>query len=184
MHKLSILSFVFSLLSGLIVTQSENIKLNKESKYRPATIIHQTAIEEQTEDQDQKNAKNWLIKTIEVYFSKDFSNMEDITTKSYVAYKIDAMNLEYDESLTEEGFKKKWKNKFDTRYVGYEAFLVPTQDNGKIKVTSCKLLSVTKDKAYIFETIIRDLDYKQNYKRDIKVIRSGKTFLIADVKEY
>lgn len=182
MYKISIL---FSLLSGLMAIQNENQPSNKELEFNQKTITNQTVIiEQQTEDQDQKNAKNWLIKSIEAYFGKDSSNMQDITTKAYSEYKVDAMNLEYDESLTEAGFKKKWKNKFDTKYVGYEAFLVPTQDNGKIKITSCKLLSVTKDKAYIFETVIKDLDYKHSYKRDIKVIHSGKSFLIADVKEY
>jgi hypothetical protein len=176
MYKLSILTF--TLLSGLMIMQNENIQFNKGLNHLSDRNI------KTTENQDQENAKDWLIKAIEINFNKDTFDTADITTKTYAEYKSDAINIEYENGLTQEAFKKKWKNKFDLKYVGYNGFLVPTQDYGKIKVSSCKLLSVTKDKAYIFETIIRDVDYKHNYKRDIKVIHSGKSFLIADVKEY
>jgi hypothetical protein len=155
-----------------------------QSKYYSNKSINQTVIEQKTGDQDQENAKKWLIKAIETNFNQETFKMSDITTKNYAEYKSDAINIEYDNGLTQETFEKKWKNKFDTKYVGTEAFLIPTQDYGKIKVMSCKFLSLTKDKAYIFETVVRDLTYKQSYKRDIKVIQSGKSFLIADVKEY
>ncbi|MCV9927168.1 hypothetical protein OIU83_05870 [Flavobacterium sp. LS1R49] len=180
MHKVNFLALIFPLLSAIMLIKNGKSQPNHHSN----TKTNQTVIEQKTKDQDQENAKKWLIKAIEINFNKETFEMSDITTKTYAEYKSDAINIEYDNGLTNETFKKKWKNTFDTKYVGTEGFLIPTQDYGKIKVMSCKFLSVTKDKAYIFETIVRDLTYKHSYKRDIKVIHSGKSFLIADVKEY
>lgn len=177
MNQFNTLAFVFSLLSSLIV--NENVQSNKRLISTSKTITNKKA-----ENPNQENAKKWLVKTIETNFNKDTYKMSDMTTKAYAEYKIDAINIEYDNGLTEEKFKQKWQNKFDIKYVGNNGFLVPSQDYGKIKVTSCVFLSETKDKEYIFETIISDLTFNQNYKRDIKVIPSGKSFLIADVKEY
>ncbi|MCV9933100.1 hypothetical protein OIU80_12475 [Flavobacterium sp. LS1R47] len=179
MYKFNTLALAFTLLSGLTVVQDGNAQSNKG-----LISTSKTNTELKTENQDQENAKKWLVKTIETNFNKDTYKMSDMTTKTYAEYKSDAINMEYDDGLTEETFKKKWHNQFNTKYVGTGGFLVPSQDYGKIKVMNCKFLSVTKDKAYIFETTIRDLTFKQNYKRDIKVIHSGKSFLIADVKEY
>ncbi|MET3020358.1 hypothetical protein [Flavobacterium hydatis] len=184
MHKFNALKFSFILASTLAIIQNGNAQSNKGLISPSNATINNAANKQKTENQNQENAKNWLIKTIETNFNKDTYEMSDMTTKTYAQYKSDAINIEYDNGLTEESFKKKWKNKFDTKYVGMNGFLIPTQDYGKIKVSSCKLLYISKDKGYVFETIIKDLTFKTSYKRDIKVIQSGKSFLIADVKEY
>lgn len=131
-------------------------------------------------------AKKWLVETILTYFKNDISEMSGITTKTYEEYKSEATNVEMDTdiSMTQEEFENKWKNKYDTKYagIGY-GFLISAQDWGKIEVTKCNLLSENKD-SYVFEVVISDTDAKADYKRDIKVIKSGKSFLIDDVKEY
>lgn len=184
MHKINTLRFTFLLLSAMTITLNGNAQSNKGLISPSNATINNTANKQKLENQNQENAKKWLIKTIETNFNKDTYEMSDMTTKTYALYKSDAINIEYDNGLTEESFKKKWKSKFDTKYVGMNGFLVPTQDYGKIKVSSCKLLYISKDKGYVFETIIKDLTFKTSYKRDIKIIPSGKSFLIADVKEY
>lgn len=131
-------------------------------------------------------AKKWLIKSIENFFkqNEEFPEMSTITTKAYNDYKIDAMNIDLgtDGSLTLEQFNKKWKKKYDVKYAGYDGFLISAQDSGKVTVAKCELLS-SKNNVYVFHVIIKDLTYKGTYTRDIKVIESGKSFLIDDVKE-
>jgi hypothetical protein len=184
MQKFNALKFTFILVSTLAIIQNGNAQSTKGLISPSNATINNAANKQKVESQNQENAKKWLIKTIETNFNKDTYEMSDMTTKTYAEYKSDAINIEYDNGLTEESFKKKWKSKFDTKYVGMNGFLVPTQDYGKIKVSSCKLLYISKDKGYVFEIIIKDLTFKTSYKRDIKVIPSGKSFLIADVKEY
>lgn len=129
-------------------------------------------------------AKKWLVKAIENFFKQESADMSSITTKSYNAYKSDAMNIDMGEdSLTLEQFNKKWKKKYDVKYAGYDGFLISGQDWGKIVVSKCELISA-KGNVYIFQVIIKDTQYKATNKRDIKVIESGKSFLIDDVKEY
>lgn len=134
---------------------------------------------------ESETAKKWLVKTILTYFKNDISEMSGITTKTYEEYKSEATNVEMDTdiSMTQEEFENKWKNKYDTKYAGIGGFLISAQDWGKIEVTKCNLLSENMD-SYVFEVIISDTDAKADYKRDIKVIKSGKSFLIDDVKEY
>ena len=134
-----------------------------------------------------EKAKKWLVETIEKNLNKDFYNMSDFTTKDYAEYKQDATNVDlYAEgSLTENEFKNKWKNKFDVRFAGIgNGFLISAQDNGKIKVISCVPLKSDNQNEYNFKTIIRDIDFKTEDKRDIKVIENKSSFLISDVKEY
>jgi hypothetical protein len=134
-----------------------------------------------------ENAKKWLIETIDVYFKKDNLEMTGITTKTYEDYKVDAINvdLDTDGALTQEAFDDKWKSKFDTKYAGIGVgFLISAEDFGKIKVTKCDLLLSQSSDGYIFKTVITDTEFKTNYKRDIKIIKSGNSFLIDDVREY
>lgn len=130
-------------------------------------------------------AKKWLVKSIENFFKQESADMISITTKSYSDYKTDAMNIDMDTegSLTLEQFNKKWKKKYDVKYAGYDGFLISAQDWVKIVVSKCELISA-KGNVYIFQVIIKDTQYKSTYKRDIKVIESGKSFLIDDVREY
>jgi hypothetical protein len=139
---------------------------------------------------DTEKAKQWLVKSIESYFVSDLtlmdSVMNSICTKTYFTYKSDATGVDMDGGMTKKGFEKKWKNKFNTQFGGSGVgFLISGQDWTKIKVSKCVLSNKKADEGYLFETIITDkgvADY--NYKREIKVIKSGDNFLIADVLEY
>jgi hypothetical protein len=142
--------------------------------------------------QDTLQVKRWLTEVIEGYtngvdLKASYLKMRSSLTKEYYEYKQDAINVEYDSpegSLTIEEFNKKWQGKFDTKFVGKGGFLISSQDNGKVKVTTCILLKNLGDSATIYHVIIDDLDFKNKFIRDIKVIgRSGK-LLIADVIEY
>lgn len=133
-----------------------------------------------------ENAKKWLIETIATYFKKDFPAMSGITTKTYEEYKSEATNvdLDTDVAMTQQEFENKWKNKYDTKYAGIgSGFLISGQDWGKIEVSKCNLL-LEKGDTYVFRTILNDTDFKTDYKRDIRIIKSGNSFLIDDVKEY
>jgi hypothetical protein len=133
-----------------------------------------------------ENAKKWLIETIQTYFKKDFPEMSGITTKTYEEYKTEATNVDLDteEAMTQTEFEKKWKNKYDTKYAGIGfGFLISGQDWGKIEITKCNLV-VENDDTYVFQTVLRDTDFKTDYKRDIRIVKSGNSFLIDDVKEY
>jgi hypothetical protein len=148
--------------------------------------VHQPLLDSPKEMTFDKSelAKKWLVKAIENFFKQESADMSSITTKSYNEYKSDAMNIDMgEESLTLEQFNKKWKKKYDVKHVGYDGFLISGQDWGKIVVSKCDLISA-KGNVYIFQVIIKDTQYKATNKRDIKVIESGKSFLIDDVKEY
>jgi hypothetical protein len=157
-------------------------KISKEEKAElPATG---------KEKADSEAARKWLIETVDYYFKpnkEDWSDMKGITTKTYEEYKVDAINVDLgtDGALTLSEFENKWRKKFDTKYAGIGVgFLVPEQDIGTIEVTSCKLLKCISEKKYLFEMIIRDSDFKREYKREIEVIRSSDSLLISDVKEF
>jgi hypothetical protein len=52
-------------------------------------------------------------------------------------------------------------------------------------VTKCELSPLKLKEGYLFETEIEDIGTVTTiYKRDIKVVSSGNSFLIADVLEY
>jgi hypothetical protein len=131
---------------------------------------------------DGEAAKKWLLKAIDQFF-KETVEMENITTKTYSEYKSDAMNIEMDGGMTLAAFEKKWNGKFNTKRVGYDGFLISAQDWNKISVTSCLLMNTTKDNGFLFRVVLKDVVSKEIFKRDIKVIPSGKSFLIADVLE-
>ncbi len=136
---------------------------------------------------DTENAKEWLIETIETYFKKDLQEMRGKTTKPYEEYKTDATNVDLDTegALTQTEFENKWKRLYDTKYAGIgNGFLISGQDWGKIEVTKCNSLKSNSENEFVFETTIRDIDFKVDYKREIKVIKTENSFLICDVKEY
>ena len=154
------------------------------------------AISSQNTDEIAK-AKVWLVSGIEEYLNKKNGlaentneeadgNTQTIFSKKYEEYKSDAINIDLDAdgSLTLQEFQKKWKNDFDCKYAGYDSgFLVGAQDWGLIKVTQCDYKTTEKGQL-IFSVIISDTENKLDYHRDIKVIPSGKSFLISDVLEY
>lgn len=129
-------------------------------------------------------AKQWLIESIETNFKTAEGLIDSICTKDYAAYKSDAIGVEYDGGMTQQAFEKKWKDKFDVKHVGIgTGFLISGQDWENIKVAKCELSPMKLNEGYLFETIIEDSPSKSTYKRDIKVIKSGKSFLISDVLE-
>jgi hypothetical protein len=129
-------------------------------------------------------AKKWLIESIEANFKTPEGLIDSICTKNYATYKSDAIGVEYDGGMTKQAFEKKWKDEFDVKHVGIgTGFLISGQDWVKIKVAKCELSPLKLKDAYLFETVIEDLPSKYTYKRDIKVIKSGKSFLISDVLE-
>jgi hypothetical protein len=129
-------------------------------------------------------AQKWLIENIEKNFKTTEGLIDSICTKDYATYKSDAIGVEYDGGMTQKAFEKKWKDKFDVKHAGIgTGFLISGQDWEKIKVSKCELSPLKLKKGYLFETIIEDSPSKANYKRDIKVIKSGNSFLISDVLE-
>jgi uncharacterized protein with gpF-like domain len=132
-------------------------------------------------------AKKWLTTNIEENFRTPDGLIDSICTKNYAEYKSDAIGVEYDGGLTQKAFEKKWKNKFDVKHAGVgTGFLISGQDWTKIKVTKCELSPLKLKEGYLFETTIEDVGAttKTTYKRNIQVVSSGNSFLIADVLEY
>lgn len=140
-------------------------------------------------------AKEWLIANIESSLNNENGNVEnsneeaekevkDIYTTQYSAYKIDAINVDLDDGLTEDEFITKWKGKYNPELAGIGfGFLIPGQDYGLIKVTNCKLKNKTPN-GFVFNVVLEDTNYHKKYNRDIRVIVDAKSFLIDDVLEY
>jgi hypothetical protein len=144
---------------------------------------------------DTLQVKRWLTNVIESYtnsndnganFNAAYGRMLNALTDDYQNYKVDAMYLDSDREppMSKEEFKKKWEGKYNTEYVGFGGFIISAQDNGKIKVTSCYLLSDIEQNALVYRVIIEDLDYKMRYNRDIKVIAQHGRLFIDDIMEY
>lgn len=140
---------------------------------------------------DTTKVKEWITKVIEDYtnatdLNAGFENLRKAFTNDYYHYKQDALNLGYDgdSSLTEDGFKKKWKHKYNTKYVGEGGYIISAQDNGKVKVSEIALLKQIDNNASLYKVVITDLDLKATFKRDIKVILEGDKLLIDDIIEY
>jgi hypothetical protein len=172
----------------LISISCQNKQVKKEVLVEAPTTDN-TPIEKKENNQvanTSENAKKWLIETIQTYFKKDFPEMSGITTKTYEEYKTEATNvgLDTEVAMTQTEFENKWKKKYDTKYAGIGfGFLISGQDWGKIEVSKCILLAENGDSC-VFQTILRDTEFKTDYKRDIRVVKSGNSFLIDDVKEY
>lgn len=180
MKKIAVLFLI------VLISISCQNKPTKQDQLVEKTTIENNKIENNQASENSESAKKWLIETIKTYFKKDFPKMTGITTITYEEYKTEATNvdLETDVAMTQTEFENKWKNKYDTKYSGIGfGFLISGQDWGKIEITKCNLLSEIDD-SYIFQTILSDTEFKTDYKRDIKIIKSGNSFLIDDVKEY
>ena len=140
---------------------------------------------------DTLQVKLWLIDVIESYTNSDslntaFEKMLNTLTDNYQSYKFDAMYLDSDREppMSKEEFEKKWGCKYNTEYVGFGGFIISSQDNGKIKVTSCNLLRSEERNASSYRVVVEDLDYKIKFNRDIKVINQNGRLLIDDIIEY
>lgn len=130
-------------------------------------------------------AATWLKMAIEGHFNSDNFPDSLISTPTYYQYKSDATSVGYAGGLTETEFTAKWKDVYDTRLAGMgTGFLISGQDYGRIKVLSCKLEPPVRADGFLFSVVIEDLDFKAKYKREIRVISAGSSFLIDDVHEY
>jgi hypothetical protein len=167
---------------------------NSAEKTHADTAKSMTTVQQQrgTTDSllaDTLKVEKWLTNVIESFFknySNDkaaYDNFRHALTDDYYNYKQDAINTEYDigDTIT---FKKKWQGKYDTRYVGYDGFLISGQDWGTIKVTQCNFLRHIGRDAYVYKVVITDLHFKTKDNRDIKVIVKNGKLLIDDVIEY
>lgn len=178
--KLIILSSLFLIISC------------KEENKSTTTTVSQTPKENivtkpESESNESEDAKKWLTESIEKFFKTDLSTvdsaMQNMTTKDYYEYKTDATNVEMDTdgSLTEKEFDQKWKNKFDTKKTGTNVgFLISGQDWNEIKVSKCNFISQDGN-TYLFDVILEDKEYKEEYPIQVKVVKGKEGFRIADV---
>lgn len=127
----------------------------------------------------------WLIKSLETYFAKyDKIPLTKLCTPTYIAYKQDALEIDYDSGLSLAAFKQKWKGKFDTKYAGVnQGFFISGQDFGKIRVTTCTFLRNDENGKW-YKVVLRDDEFKVNYRREIRLIEQKGSYKIADVKEF
>lgn len=132
-----------------------------------------------------EEARKWLEKSIEEYFSNDDLVMKKITTPEYYAYKSDAMDLESgsEQALALDAFENKWRGRFDTSKAGVgEGFLMPSQDWTVVKVEKCALESFGVFDDFSFDVLLRDDGFKSDYSIKIIVKRQGGQYRIADVR--
>ena len=178
MNKIYLLITLLSFTSCQNKTKKIEVEVNSDS------ISTDIKVAEITESD---LAKKWLIESIETNFKTPEGLIDSICTKDYATYKSDAIGVEYDGGMTQQAFEKKWKDKFDVKHVGIgTGFLISGQDWTKIKVVKCKLSPLKLKEGFFFETTIEDVGAttKTMYKRDIKVVPKGNSFLISDVLEY
>jgi len=165
------------LLCTLISCQGEE---EKKPEPTPASITAPA------EDTRQEAAKTWLSTGIEQYFTHFDSLRGDyayLCTPTYAECKSDATAVGMDGGLADDEFTTKWKNR-DVSQIGIgEGFLVAGNDFGTIRVSACTFKNKTDKGAYVFETILEDVDFKSTFYRDISVIPQGNSFLIEDVRE-
>jgi len=138
--------------------------------------------------QDTTHIKHWLTKVITDYVNNDDLKTADDSlrkalTEDYYNYKYEAISLEY-RDMTAKEFHEKWKEKYDTKFVGTGGFFTSVGDNGKVEVTNCTLIKSLGETAKVFHTVIHDLRWKTDYIMDITVIYKDNKLLIDDVKEY
>lgn len=162
-------------------------KEEKKETIVSAIDIPKEKVVSEGKSNESEDAKKWLVESIEKFFKTDLSTMdkamEEITTKDYYEYKTDATNvdMDVDGSLTLKEFQNKWKSKFDTEKAGTGVgFLISGQDWNEIKVTKCLLLS-QHENTYVFDVLLTDKQYKEEYPVQVKVIQEKDGFRIADV---
>lgn len=178
MNKYFFIVTAFIALNGCVNSNTTQEKINTKQELNRE--INQLG--------DTTNIKKWLSKIISDYVNNEDSkvadkNLKEVLTADYYEYKIDAITLEYSE-MTKEEFHKKWKSKYDTRFVGNGGFFTSVMDNGNVEVAKCNLLKIYGDTAKIFYTVVHDLRWNKDYKFDIKTISKDNKILIDDVQEH
>lgn len=154
----------------------------------PADTITKTAAPDNSvaapENDDQQEivaAKDWLEKSISLFF-RDKTTMEKICTKQYNSFKNDGWSMS-EGDMSEKKFKGKWGTIYNLDLLCSDCgFLIGGQDYGKIKPEAA-FKSKTND-GYWFSVLIKDIDFKADYKRDIRVVKNGNSFLIDEILEY
>lgn len=178
MNKIYLIISLFSFISCQNTTKKNEVEVKTDSVSTDVKA---------SETPESDLAKKWLIESIEANFKTAEGLIDSICTKDYATYKSDAIGVEYDGGMTQQAFEKKWKDKFDVKHAGVgTGFLISGQDWVKINVKKCELSPLKLKEGYLFETLIEDVGAttKTIYKRDIKVVSAGSSFLIADVLEY
>lgn len=167
-------------------SDTENLKETNETQIKselPETIDNHSLIKNSANDSEQ--AKIWLIEAIDLQFNGPIQSFEKITTKEYYGFKSDLIGSNYEYGIDLDSIRKKWSYKYkissDDIDVG---FLIGAQDNGKIEVESCHLLSKLPNSKFIFGVSLYDTLFKEHYKSEITVIPYNGTYAIDNVKEY
>ncbi|MEA5459346.1 hypothetical protein VB796_09870 [Arcicella sp. LKC2W] len=182
MKKISILLFsilIFTACQKNKVAEQQTDSLKVESVAKVDTVAKSVIVD------SSEMAKKWLIYRIEDSFKNNMGEYDKICTKKYAEYKSDATGVGMDGGMDEKAFKKKWSKEYDTKYSGMGiGFMINAQDWNTIKVTEVQLKNKLENGCYFFKIVVEDIEAKAKYNRDVKVIRSGKAFLIDDVLEY
>lgn len=173
----------------IAITLFASCNFNQSSNKLKSTTIESTShLNHQSTNTDTIKAKEWLSKVITDFFHTENLKMEEITTTEYASFKNDAMNvdLEIEGSLSQDDFVKKWNDKYDlSLHPVHTGFLISGQDWGLIQISQIRVKEIDlKQNTVIFSTVIRDEEFKTDYKRDIKIKEEGSKYLIADVLEY
>ena len=181
-YQMEIKAVILSL--GLVITWSNG---KSENLPDPTTQTYDNVCPMGRQAQSEiRKAKEWIVKTIEVFFREYDSNKGDyssICTKEYAAYKSDATNVEMGDGLSMEEFNIKWKSRIGPHTSLNTGFMISGQDFGTIKVSKCEILKSDRVGRLHFKVIIDDLDFKVEYFRTIILIKKDHTFEIDDVLE-
>lgn len=145
------------------------------------TPVNNISPDENDGQQEIVAAKDWLEKSISLFF-QDKTTIEKICTNQYASFKNDGWSMS-EGDISEKKFKDKWGNiyKLDL-FCSDCGFLIDGQDYGKIKPEA--IFKNKSNNGYWFSVLIKDLDFKADYKRDIRVVKNEGSFLIDEILEY
>jgi len=176
-------------ISFLLIFSCQNKKGSTKELTSSDTLMVTTEFKDDSNEEvtaiDTEDAIRWLTEVIETHLNEGGYPMEDICTPAYYEYKLDAVQVGYDGGLTGEEFNKKWSDKYNVKYAGLgTGFLISAQDWNKIKVTSCTPKSDSETLSLLLKVTMVDIELKDSFQRDIKIVPVGKAYLIDDVVEY
>lgn len=131
---------------------------------------------------EEDKRKEWLEKNILKYFDKNNYEIrseiqKEIFSIQYLEYKSDAIGTIYD-GMSEEEFKIKWENIFDTRYAGADSPLLScgTDDpfEAKIKISFKEKIN----DAYFYNYTLQGCP-----QTIIKIVSDNNSYKIVDILE-